>query len=81
MLEQIRAVNPEAGARFLEHLVLQKRRTVSSWRLLSRIQSDVRSQDPSLHTELALTYIDEVLSFLSDDATSKLWRAKGMGLS
>ncbi|KAH9962835.1 hypothetical protein BC827DRAFT_1129633 [Russula dissimulans] len=59
MLEQIRAVNPEAGARFLEHLVLQSRRT-----------------DPSLHTELALTYIDEVLSFLSDDATSKLWRAK-----
>ncbi|KAN0136305.1 hypothetical protein V8E53_005910 [Lactarius tabidus] len=58
-LRQIRAVNPEAGARFLEHLVLQKRRT-----------------DPALHTELALTYIDEVLSFLADDATSKLWRAK-----
>ena len=27
-LQQIRAVNPEAGVRFLEHLVLQKRRTV-----------------------------------------------------
>jgi len=27
-LQQIRAVNPEAGLRFLEHLVLQKRRTV-----------------------------------------------------
>ncbi|KAI9438733.1 hypothetical protein H4582DRAFT_2057353 [Lactarius indigo] len=58
-LHQIRAVNPEAGVRFLEHLVLQKRRT-----------------DPALHTELVLTYIDEVLSFLTDDATSKLWRAK-----
>ena len=34
-------------------------------------------QDPALHTELALTYIDEVLSFVADDATSKLWRAKG----
>ncbi|KAI0252527.1 hypothetical protein BJV78DRAFT_1360837 [Lactifluus subvellereus] len=58
-LQQIREVNPEAGVRFLEHLVLQKRRT-----------------DPALHTELALTYIDEVISFLDDDATSKLWRAK-----
>ena len=38
-------------------------------------------QDPTLHTSLALTYIEEVLSFLADDATSKLWRAKGMGLS
>ena len=27
-LQQIRAVNPEAGVRFLEHLVLQKRRAV-----------------------------------------------------
>ncbi|KAH9074328.1 hypothetical protein EDB83DRAFT_2312651 [Lactarius deliciosus] len=59
-LHQIRAVNPEAGVRFLEHLLLQKRRT-----------------DPALHTELVLTYIDQVLSFLADDATSKLWRAKG----
>ncbi|KAF8269508.1 hypothetical protein EI94DRAFT_955570 [Lactarius quietus] len=58
-LRQIGAVNAEAGVRFLEHLVLQKRRT-----------------DPALHTELALTYIEEVLSFLADDATSKLWRAK-----
>ncbi|KAH9003556.1 hypothetical protein EDB86DRAFT_3062932 [Lactarius hatsudake] len=58
-LHQIRAVNPEAGVRFLEHLLLQKRRT-----------------DPALHTELVLTYIDQVLSFLADDATSKLWRAK-----
>ncbi|KAH9057206.1 hypothetical protein EDB87DRAFT_1578953 [Lactarius vividus] len=58
-LHQIRVVNPEAGVRFLEHLVLQKRRT-----------------DPALHTELVLIYIDEVLSFLADDATSKLWRAK-----
>jgi hypothetical protein len=29
-LQQIRAVNPEAGVRFLEHLVLQKRRTVGT---------------------------------------------------
>jgi len=58
-LQQIRAVNPEAGVRFLEHLVLQKRRT-----------------DPALHTSLAITYIEEVLSFLADDETSKLWRAK-----
>ena len=36
------------------------------------------SQDPVLHTELALTYIDEVLAFVADDAISKLWRAKGM---
>jgi vacuolar protein sorting-associated protein 3 len=36
-------------------------------------------QDPALHTELALTYIDEVLSFLADETVSKLWRAKSMG--
>ncbi|KAI9509282.1 hypothetical protein F5148DRAFT_1148443 [Russula earlei] len=59
MLERIRAVNPDAAARFLEHLVLQKRRT-----------------DPSLHTELALTYVGDVISLLSDEATSRLWRAK-----
>jgi hypothetical protein len=85
-LQQIRAVNPEAGVQFLEHLVLQKRRTVGH----PRGDYDPRSpvlivvcfpQDPTLHTELALTYIDEVISFISDDATSKLWRAKGTCLS
>jgi hypothetical protein len=30
-LQQIRAVNPEAGVRFLEHLVLQKWRAVGPW--------------------------------------------------
>ena len=43
--------------------------------------TDTPFQDPALHTSLALTYIEELLSFLTDDATSKLWRAKGMGLS
>ena len=37
-------------------------------------------QDPTLHTSLALTYIEEVLSLLADDATTKLWQAKGMRL-
>ena len=81
-LQQIRAVNPEAGVRFLEHLVLQKRRTVSPQDL--SVHSPVSyliSQDPALHTELALTYIDEVLAFVADDAISKLWRAKGTRLS
>ncbi|KAH9962285.1 hypothetical protein BGW80DRAFT_1180850 [Lactifluus volemus] len=63
-LQQIRVVNPDAAARFLEHLVLQKRRT-----------------DPAFHTELALVCIDEVLSFLADDATSKLWQAKAASYS
>ncbi|KAH9974682.1 hypothetical protein BGW80DRAFT_1251407 [Lactifluus volemus] len=36
--------------------------------------------DPAFHTELALVCIDEVLSFLADDATSKLWQAKGIYL-
>ena len=81
-LQQIRAVNPEAGVRFLEHLVLQKRRTVSHQDL--SVHSPVSyliSQDPALHTELALTYIDEVLAFVADDAIPKLWRAKGTRLS
>ena len=81
-LQQIRAVNPEAGIRFLEHLVLQKRRTVGLSLEVSysgATVTDTHFQDPALHTSLALTYIEEVLSFLADDATSKLWRAKGMG--
>jgi hypothetical protein len=85
-LQQIRAVNPEAGVRFLEHLVLQKRRMVglplgTVCPKHRHAVADTLFQDPALHTSLALTYIEEVLSFLADDATSKLWRAKGMGLS
>jgi hypothetical protein len=85
-LQQIRAVNPEAGVRFLEHLVLQKRRTVGLSSgivcpIHRHVVTDTPFQDPALHTSLALTYIEEVLSFLADDATSKLWRAKGMELS
>ena len=38
---------------------------------------DVWFQDPNLHTELVLTYIDEVLAFVSDNTISKLWQAKG----
>ncbi|KAI0266114.1 hypothetical protein BC834DRAFT_1026917 [Gloeopeniophorella convolvens] len=59
LLAQLRAASPEAAMRFLEHLVLQKRKA-----------------DPTLHTELALAYIDEVLAHLQDEPTSKLWRAK-----
>jgi vacuolar protein sorting-associated protein 3 len=85
-LQQIRAVNPEAGVRFLEHLVLQKRRTVclslgTVCPIHRHVVTDTHFQDLTLHTSLALTYIEEVLSFLTDDATSKLWRAKGVGLS
>jgi hypothetical protein len=85
-LQQIRAVNPEAGVRFLEHLVLQKRRTVglsldTVCPIYRHVVTDTPFQDPTLHTSLAITYIEEVLSFLADDATSKLWRAKGVGLS
>jgi hypothetical protein len=84
-LQQIRAVNPEAGVRFLEHLVLQKRRTVgislgAVCPIHRYVVTDTPFQDPALHTSLALTYIEEVLSFLTDDATSKLWRAKGMAI-
>ncbi|KAH9962269.1 hypothetical protein BGW80DRAFT_865820 [Lactifluus volemus] len=61
--QQIRVVNPDAAARFLEHLVLRKKRT-----------------DPAFHTELAPICINEVLSFLADGATSKLWQAKGIYL-
>lgn len=31
LLQQIRDANPAAGAQFLEHLILQKRSTVSSF--------------------------------------------------
>ncbi|KAI8974864.1 hypothetical protein BD414DRAFT_176887 [Trametes punicea] len=37
-----------------------------------------RSTDPELHAQLAMTYVDQLLSCLSDEATSKLWRAKAL---
>ncbi len=79
MLHHLRAANPDAGVRFLEHLVLQKRRTVGFYGSIPHTESRTLTffKDPALHTDLALTYIDELLSFLADDATSKLWRAKG----
>ena len=53
-LKQIRAVDPEARVRFLEHLILQKRRTVglSSGSPIHRhAMIDTHVQDP-LHTSL-----------------------------
>ncbi|OBZ67658.1 Transforming growth factor-beta receptor-associated protein 1 [Grifola frondosa] len=35
-----------------------------------------RSLDPELHMQLAMTYVDQLLSCLADESTSKLWRAK-----
>ncbi|KAI0052121.1 hypothetical protein FA95DRAFT_1602084 [Auriscalpium vulgare] len=35
-----------------------------------------RSTDRTLHTELALICVNEILSFLQDETVSKLWRAK-----
>lgn len=37
-------------------------------------------QDKSLHTELALICVDQVLMHLRDDTVWKLWRAKGTSL-
>lgn len=43
--------------------------------------ANANAQDRTLHTELALTCVDEVLVHLRDDAVYKLWRAKGASFS
>lgn len=37
-------------------------------------------QHPELHTRLAMSCVDQLLECLEDEATVKLWRAKGMQL-
>ncbi|CCM06014.1 uncharacterized protein FIBRA_08257 [Fibroporia radiculosa] len=59
LLQQIQEADATVGARYLEHLVLQK-----------------RSIDPGLHMQLATNCVDELLSCLADESTTKLWRAK-----
>ncbi|KAI0331784.1 hypothetical protein GY45DRAFT_1248254 [Cubamyces sp. BRFM 1775] len=44
--------------------------------LLEHLVIHRRSTDPALHTQLAVTYTDQLLSCLADESTSKLWRAK-----
>ena len=36
------------------------------------------AQDPDLHMQLATSCVDDLLSCLTDESTSKLWRAKGI---
>jgi vacuolar protein sorting-associated protein 3 len=80
MLQQVRAANPEAGVQFLEHLVLQKRSTVRAIDRSSFVPvADAWSnKDRTLHTELAIICVDQLLAYLGDEAVSKLWRAKGL---
>ncbi|EJC97726.1 uncharacterized protein FOMMEDRAFT_162532 [Fomitiporia mediterranea MF3/22] len=59
LLQRIRESSDSAGVRYLEHLVLQKRR-----------------QDRILHSQLVDVYIDQLLQFVTDETTAKLWRAK-----
>ncbi|KAF7983156.1 hypothetical protein HWV62_23376 [Athelia sp. TMB] len=40
-----------------------------------------RSQNPDLHAQLALAYIDQILACASEETTSKLWRAKASSFS
>ncbi|KAI0754157.1 hypothetical protein C8Q80DRAFT_1216335 [Daedaleopsis nitida] len=44
--------------------------------LLEHLVVQRRSTDADLHTQLASVYADQLLSCLSDESTSKLWRAK-----
>ncbi|PIL23200.1 hypothetical protein GSI_14509 [Ganoderma sinense ZZ0214-1] len=46
--------------------------------LLEHLVVQRRSTDSDLHSQLAATYIDQLLSCLADESISKLWRAKGM---
>ena len=42
--------------------------------------TDIPFQDPTLYALLVLTYVEVLLSFLTDNVTSSLWQAKCMGL-
>ena len=45
-----------------------------------QVVTDIPFQDPTLHALLMLTYVEVLLSFLTNNVTSSLWRAKCMGL-
>lgn len=47
---------------------------------MNHVKSDTHSfhKNPDLHVQLALSCIDQLLACLSEEGTSKLWRAKGM---
>jgi hypothetical protein len=79
LLEQITGVNPAAGKRFLEYLVVTRRSPVCDHQLfICCCKAELMSlQSPELHTRLALLCIDELLQCLEDEAIMKLWRAKG----
>ncbi|KAI0353913.1 hypothetical protein OH77DRAFT_1406102 [Trametes cingulata] len=62
-----------------DRTLLQEIRTANpeaGAQLLEHLVIHRRSTDPQLHTELATTYADQLLSCLADESTSKLWRAK-----
>ncbi|GBE88874.1 predicted protein [Sparassis crispa] len=44
--------------------------------LLEHLVLQKRSTDPDLHMQLAVTYVNQLLSHIADEAISKLWRAK-----
>ncbi|KAI0821851.1 hypothetical protein BC628DRAFT_1542796 [Trametes gibbosa] len=46
--------------------------------LLENLVIHRRSVDSELHTQLATTYADHLLTCLADETTSKLWRAKAL---
>lgn len=78
LLEQIQEANPAAGTQYLEYLVLQRRTTVRSVGSIrvALIKCPI-CQSRELHMRLALSCVDQVLSFLKDESVAKLWRAKG----
>ncbi|RPD60230.1 hypothetical protein L226DRAFT_563303 [Lentinus tigrinus ALCF2SS1-7] len=67
-----------------DRLLLQQIRDASpaaGEQLLEHLVVQRRSQDPELHSQLALAYADQLLSCLADESTSKLWRAKASSYS
>ncbi|TFK87549.1 hypothetical protein K466DRAFT_548508 [Polyporus arcularius HHB13444] len=67
-----------------DRLLLQQIREASPTageQLLEHLVVLRRSQDPELHSQLALSYVDQLKSCLADESISKLWRAKAASYS
>ncbi|CAL1698826.1 unnamed protein product [Somion occarium] len=55
---------------------IQESNPAAALQFLEHLVLRKRSQNAALHVQLATLYVDQLLSCVSDEATSKLWRAK-----
>ncbi|KAA1474965.1 hypothetical protein DENSPDRAFT_841652 [Dentipellis sp. KUC8613] len=69
-----RAQRTEADAEMLEQI--RAANPEAGVQFLEHLVLQKKSTDPTLHTELAIIYVDQLLTYLQEESVSKLWRAK-----